>query len=495
MRPPKRGPKPPTDDTPLPFVSDLVGAERFAQFCREYLVTPKGHGVGEPLVLRGWQVDMLRPILDPDPRPSVAGIMCPRGVGKTSLMASLGLYELFTGPDGNEIPIVAVDERQAGLTLRPAARMVELNPALSSRCQVYRDHIVIPAKGSTLTALPAEAKRLEGLGTWTLALADEVGVISPDTWQTLLLGLGKLPGATAIGIGTPPNAPSSVLLDLRQHAQDHPDDPTFAWVEFSADEFAHSHAASCEHCWELACPSLDDFLTRDSMRALLAQTTEGNFRRARLCQVVTENTNPFIPAEVWDGLNIGEPVPDGSDVVIALDGSFGGRAADATALVIGTVSPTPHFDLLAVWENDGTPEYRIPVLEVEDAVRQARKRYKVKELVADPFRWQRSLQVLQAEGIKVAEFPFSTSRTTKATTELFTAATAGKFTHSGNEILTRHVMAATVCESSNGGLRIGKASRKRSAAKIDCAAALLMCHSRCAWLGTRKRRNRAIGIR
>lgn len=486
------GPKKAADPSPLPFVSDKVGAERFAEFCADYLITPKGHGVGEPMVLRDWQVDMLRPILDPEPRPSVAGIMCPRGTGKTSLMAALGLYELFTGPDGNEIPIVAVDERQAGLTLRPAIRMVELSPELSSRCQVYRDHIVIPAKGSTLTALPAEAKRLEGLGTWTLALADEVGVICPDTWDTLLLGLGKLPGATAIGIGTPPNAPSSVLLDLRQYAQDHPGDSTFAWVEFSADEFQH-HPADCEHCWELACPSLDDFLTRESMRALLNQTPEGKFRRARLCQFITENNSPFIPAEVWRDLDNGQAIPDGSDVVIALDGSFGGRDGDATALVIGTVSPTPHFDLLACWENDGTADYRIPVLEVEDTIRQARKRYRVKELVADPFRWTRTLQVLDGEGLKVSEFPWSPSRTTKATTELYTNATAGKFTHSGNETLTAHVMAATVIEN-NGGLRIGKASKKRGAAKIDCAAALLMCHSRCAWLGSRKKRNRVIGV-
>lgn len=480
------GPKRAADPSPLPFECAAVGVERFAAFCAEYLITPKGQGVGGPFRLRGWQIEMLRPILDPDPRPSVAGIMCPRGTGKTALMAALGLYELFLGPDGNEIPIVAVDERQAGLTLRPAIRMVELNPALASRCHVYRDRIVIPEKGSSLTALPAEAKRLEGLGTWTLALADEVGVISPETWQTLLLGLGKLPGATAIGIGTPPNGSTSVLHDLRQYAADHPEDDTFVWVEFSADGYA-DHPVDCQHCWELACPSLDDFLTRESMRALLPpKTTEGNFRRARLCQMVSENTNPFIPADVWAGLEDRRLIPDGANVVIALDGSWGGKDSDATALVIGEIGEKPHYDLLAVWQNDGTPEYRIPVLVVEETIRQARKRWRVKELVADPFRWGRSLQVLAAEGLVVKEFPWSPSRTTKATTELYSWATAGKFTHSGNETLTRHVLAATVIES-NGGLRIGKTSRRRGAAKIDAAAALLMCASRCAWLGTRKK--------
>ncbi|WP_309227892.1 MULTISPECIES: terminase [unclassified Mycolicibacterium] len=435
---------------------------------------------------------MLRPFLDADPRPVVGAIMGPRGLGKTGLFAALGLYELFTGPDGNEIPIVAVDERMAGRLLKPAAQMVEMNPALASRALVYRDRIEIPGKRSTLTALPAEAKRIEGLGTWTMALADELGEIDPDTWSTLLMGAAKLQGAMALGIGTPPNRDSSVLIDIRNAAREHPDDDTMAFVEFSADGFEH-HDAACVHCLELANPQLDDMLSRREATAMLRQTTEGEYRRKRLCQVVTTNENPFITEDVWDGLNTGREIPEGSDVVIALDGSFGGRDGDATALVVGTVSPTPHFDLLAVWENDGTPDYRIPVLEVEDTIRHACKRYRVKELVADPFRWTRTLQVLAGEGLKVSEFPWSPSRTTKATTELYTNAMAGKFTHSGNETLTAHVMAATVIEN-NGGLRIGKASKKRGAAKIDCAAALLMCHSRCSWLGTRKKRNRVIGV-
>ena len=110
-------------------------------------------------------------------------------------------------------------------------------------------------------------------------------------------------------------------------------------------------------------------------------------------------------------------------------------------------------------------------------------------MVADPFRWGRSLQVLAAEGLRVTEFPWSPSRLTRATTDLFSAATGAKFTHSGNETLTAHVLAASVIET-NGGLRIGKTSRRRSALKVDAAAALLMCHSRCVWLGTRKTKPR-----
>ncbi|MCA2255829.1 terminase [Mycobacterium intracellulare] len=484
------GPKAAVDPSPLPFDCAAAGVERFAQFCEQYLIVPKGIGAGEPMRIRGWQVEMLRPFLDPDPRPVVGAIMAPRGVGKTGILAALGLYELFTGPDGNEIPIVAVDERMAGRLLLPAAQMVELHAELSTRAHVYRDHIAIPAKRSTLTALPAEAKRIEGLGTWTLALADELGEIDPDTWSTLVLGAGKLPGAMALGIGTPPNRDSSVLTDLRNSVRADPTDPTVAFKEFSADGFEH-HPVDCLHCLELANPQLDDLLSRDRATAMLKHTTEGEYRRKRLCQVVTTNEHPFIKPGVWESLNTGQRVPDGAEVVIALDGSWGGKNADATALVIGTMTATPHFDVLDVWQADGSSDWRVPVLEVEDTIRQARSRFKVRELVADPFRWGRSLQVLAAEGLTVMEFPWSPARTTRATTDLFSAATAGKFTHSGDETLTRHVLSATVIES-NGGLRIGKVSRRRNAAKIDCAAALLMCHSRCSWHATKPvKRNEA----
>lgn len=479
----RRGPKPPPENTPLPFNCEAVGVERFAAWCERFLTVPKGKGAGNPMRLRPWQIDMLRPFLDPDPRPVVGAIMGPRGLGKTGIFAALGLYELFNGPDGNEIPIVAVDERMAGRLLTPAAQMVGLNSELASRALVYRDRIEVPGKRSTLTALPAEAKRIEGLGTWTLALADELGEIDPATWSTLLLGAGKLDGAMALGIGTPPNRETSVLTDLRDAVRANPDDKTMAFVEFSADGFEH-HPPECLHCLELANPQLDDLLSRERATALLKQTTVGEYRRKRLCQVVTTNESPFIPADVWDGLSTGVGIANGADVVVALDGS---HSRDCTALVIGTVSPTPHFDTLAVYTNPGDPNWRVNVLAVEQKIREACKRWEVKELVADPFRWNRSLQVLASEGITVSEFPWSPGRITKATTDLYSAAVNGNMSHSGEQTLRSHVLAATVLETDNG-LRIGKVSRSRNAPHVDLAAALVMCHSRCVWLGTKPKK-------
>ena len=174
-------------------------------------------------------------------------------------------------------------------------------------------------------------------------------------------------------------------------------------------------------------------------------------------------------------------------MVVALDGSF---SDDTTALLLGTVSTAPHFDVLRVWErpaDDAT--YRVPVAEVEQTIRDACRRWQVIEIIADPFRWTRTLQALEAERLPVVEFPHSPSRLTAATTDLYSAAVNARITHSGNPILTAHVAGAVVSEDPRG-MRLAKASRSRNAAKIDLAACLVMAHSRATWRATNRTRRR-----
>ncbi len=76
-------------------------------------------------------------------------------------------------------------------------------------------------------------------------------------------------------------------------------------------------------------------------------------------------------------------------------------------LVAATVSPKPHVQLIQWW---GRPdpkdtEYRVPILEVEQAIRDACRRWDVVEIAADSYRWQRSLAVLEADGLPVRDFP------------------------------------------------------------------------------------------
>lgn len=486
----RAGPKQAVDESALPFrPRSTVESERFLAFADKFLRVPKGTGAKGKLHLRDWQVDVARDVLDSGAR--TVGIMFPRGQGKTTLNAAIALYRFFTGGEGANVVVVAVDERQAGLAFNAARRMVELNEDLSSRCQVFKDKLVIPTTDSVFSCLPASPAALEGLD-YVLALVDEAGVVNRDVFEVVQLAQGKREKSVLVAIGTPgPNLEDQVLLSLRDYHRDHPDDRTLLFREFSAAGFEH-HPVDCTHCWELANPALDDFLHRDALVALLPpKTREATFRRARLCQLATDTEGSFLPEGVWAGLSTDEPIPHGSNVIIALDGSF---SDDTCALLLATVDEQPHLDVLAIWERPpGDDQYRVPVTEVENTIRQACKDYRVQEIVADPFRWTRTLQVLEAERLPVVEFPHSPSRLTAATTDLYSAVVNGNLSHSGDERLAAHLAAAVVQEDARG-YRLAKRSRSRTARKIDLAACAVMAVSRATWRATNKPRRRTVAV-
>jgi phage terminase large subunit-like protein len=481
------GPKRAVDPSVLPWRPRSTGSPRFAKFCETYIVVPKGTGARSPLILRDWQRDLVGSVLDAIPQPRTAAWTLGRGNGKSTLLAAWGIYEMLEGGEGATVIVCAVDERQAGLIFGIAVRMVELNDELASRIQVFRDRMAVPSRGASFHCLPAEPKRLEGLD-YSLALVDEVGVVNPETWEVVCLASGKRAVSTVVGIGTPSVNPDSVLARMRQYARDCPDDKTAVYREFSASGF-EDHPPSCPHCIRLANPAYQDFLHADAFAALLPpKMAEAAYRRARLCQFIDVNESPFLTAEMWDLLIADTAISDGTDVVIALDGSL---KDDATALVMGTVANVPHFDTLAVWSKPpGDDDWRVPVLDVEQTIRDACKRWRVREIAFDPYLWTRSAQILDAEGLPMVEFRQSPQRQTAATNDLHSSAVNGRFTHSGDLDLRQHVLNATVLESDKG-IRIAKTSRSRGAGKIDLCTALMMCHSRATWLASQKRRKRA----
>lgn len=473
-------------DVPLPFRprSD-VQSERFLKFAEKFLRVPKGTGAKKVFRPRDWQMDIVRDVLDSGAR--TVGIMLPRGQGKTTLNAAIALYVFFCWGEAANVVCVAVDERQAGLLFNAARRMVELSDDLASRCYVYADKLVLPLTDSTFQVLPASPAALEGLD-FVFAVVDEAGVVKRETFEVVQLAQGKRERSVLVAMGTPgPDPNDQVLVDLRNYHRDHPEDTSLRWREFSAAGF-EDHPPDCEHCWQIANPALDDFLHRDAIKALLPpKTREATFRRARLCQFSVDTDGQFLPAGVWDGLSTGQPVPDGADVVIALDGSF---SDDTTALLVATVSAEPHVDKIRVWQKPPNDEnYRVPVAEVEQTIRDACRQWKVVEIIADPFRWTRTLQILESENLPVVEFPHSPARLTAATTDLFSAATNARLTHSGDQTLAEHVAAAVIVEDARG-IRLSKASRSRSARKIDLAACLVMAHSRATWRATHKKRSK-----
>jgi phage terminase large subunit-like protein len=203
---------------------------------------------------------------------------------------------------------------------------------------------------------------------------------------------------------------------------------------------------------------------------------EAAFRRYRLGQWVTVE-DAWLPDGAWaacaDPLS---PIGDGAEVVIALDGSF---SRDCTALVAATVTDRPHVHLYRLWEApEGARDWRVPVVAVEDAIRDACGRWRVLEVAADPFRWQRSLEVLDGDGIPVSEFFQTAARMGPATARFYQLVVDGELTHDGDPALARHV-ANAILKADSRGARLAK-EHKDSKRRIDAAVAAVMAVHRAA---------------
>jgi phage terminase large subunit-like protein len=280
-----------------------------------------------------------------------------------------------------------------------------------------------------------------------------------------------------LAISTPPKAgqDDSVMRRLVDHGREQAD-PSFYFREFMAP-------AGCEvddeQAWAIANPALDDFLHRDALRATLPpKMREAAFRRYRLGQWVTVE-DAWLPDGAWDACaDPLLPIGDGAEVVIGLDGSF---SRDCTALVVATVEDRPHVHLYALWEApEGARDWRVPVVAVEDAIRAACVRWRVLEVAADPYRWQRSLEVLDGDGIPVHEFFQNAARMGPATARAYQLIVDGELSHDGDPRLARH-MANAILKADSRGARLAK-EHKDSKRRIDAAVSAVMAVHRAAEL-------------
>ncbi len=447
------------------------GAARVIAFCERFLYVPKGTGARRRLRLRPWQREIIEGLFDV-PRPRQGLLSLPRGNGKSTLAAALCLYGLFAdGVEGAQVLNVASDERQARIVFNAARRMVELEPRLLEQTQIFANRLYVPATDSTLYPLPAEPGALQGYDP-SLAIVDELHVVTEAVWEAISLASGKRDQSLVLAISTPAGDADSVMWNLVGHGREGTD-PAFYFREFAAPTGC---ALDDEDAWTIANPALDDFLHRDAVRATLKTSRDASFRRYRLGQWVQDD-NAWMPRPAWDACSATREIPQGAEVVLGFDGSFNG---DATALVVCMTGDLPHLDVVRVWERPAgaRPEWQVPILDVEEAIRAACRRWQVREIVCDPFRWARTYQVLEGEGLPIVEFPQTPARMTPATTRFYEAVQNGTLTHSGDADLARHVCNAMV-KTDSRGTRIVKET-KMSARRIDLAVAAVMAHERAA---------------
>ena len=290
-------------------------AKRAERWIREYLVTPTGAGAGAPMRVAGFQRQILELIYGY----LATFVSLPAANGKTTFLGAVALERLARGDDYAEIDVVATKQEQAGFLVEAAKRMVEASPELAHRCRWHvREQILeyVPT-GSKLQAHPAKLSAIQGLN-FSLAIIDEIGFAHDETVESLIARLGKRPDARLVGIGTPGFEPN-ILHRLRGASLDGELPDGVHYHEWAADPGADTFD---RRAWQQANPALRaGFLTARALEVQAGLLSQREFRTYHL-GIWTDSSAAWLPPGAWDALPLVGYPPDGTEVVLAVDGTF-----------------------------------------------------------------------------------------------------------------------------------------------------------------------------
>jgi phage terminase large subunit-like protein len=445
---------------------------RAIRFFEKALVHAKGRWAGQPFLLEPWQKDLLRELygrLGPDGRrwyrEALIGIA--RKNGKSALTAGLALYHLTIGGEqGGEVYSLAGSRDQARIVFNVARAMVEASPLLAAECRPYRSVIEHKESGSIYRTLSADAGLAHGYNP-VAAIVDELHVHpNGDLYEAMKTAMGAREEPLLVSITTAGWDRDSFCYEHFEKARAG-EDPRllFRWWQAPQDAAPDDRAG-----WAAANPA--SWITEEFLEGQLASgLSQNTFARLHLNRW-TESVEAWFPFGLWETRAVDRRLQVGEEVALALDGSFSG---DSTALVAATRDG--FVSVVGAWEKPtGDDGWRVNIADVEAAVVEACRTYRVVEVTADPYRWARSLEVLAAEGLPVTEFPQSVQRMSPATSGFHDAVMNGSLSHDGDGRLARHV-ANCVLKTDARGSRIVKDS-KTSVRKIDLAVSAVMAFER-----------------
>jgi len=305
-------------------------AKRAERWITRYLVTPTGSGAGAPMRVAAFQ----RQILEAIYAYLATFVSLPAANGKTTFLGAVALERLARGDDYAEIDVVATKQEQAGFLVEAAKRMVEASPELVKRCRWHsREQILeyVPT-GSKLQAHPAKLSAVQGLN-FSLAIIDEIGFAHDETVESLIARLGKRPDARLVGIGTPGFDPN-ILHRLRGASIDGDLPDGVHYLEWAADPGSDTMDRAA---WRHANPALRaGFLTARALEVQAGLLSQREFRTYHL-GVWTDSSAPWLPNGAWQACPYQPPPPPGSEVVLAVEGTFRRSVAISGATMDGAI--------------------------------------------------------------------------------------------------------------------------------------------------------------
>ena len=442
---------------------------------------------GSPLMLRGWQKNLVEHLFawdDDGLRNRVSLVGMPRKNGKSAIGSAIGLYSLILGPRGAEVYSVAAEKEQARIVFQDAKRTVEASPELSAITKLYRDAIELPSFNSVYRVLSAESVTKEGLSPTTVIFDELHAQPDRELFDVFSLAMGArgklatLIAITTAGVRSDRHGKDSIAYSLYNYGKriasgEEKDDAFFmAWWESEADH-------RLRETWDDANPGFGDLNAESDFESALRRTPEAEFRIKR-CNQWVSSVETWLPAGAWETCAGEVELKPDDEIVLGFDGSYNGDAS----VIVGAVVPETAEDpikvfLVKAWEKDlerDPDDWRVDIGDVEATIMDFCQTHNVREIACDPFRWQRSMEVLENRGLPVVAFPQSPQRMIKACAIFFDAVAEKRLVHDNDALLTRHVN-NTAIKLTPAGPHVKK-ENPNSPRKIDAAVAAILCVDR-----------------
>lgn len=297
------------------FWFDEPAASLAVEFCAKYLTHVKGEWSGRPLTLEAWESDFVRNLFgwkrpDGSRKYRKALLFIARKNGKTLLGAAIALYLLFADKEpGAEIYSVAADRDQAAIMFDTAKMMVEGNPSLVSRCEVYRRAIVVPATGSAYHVLSADAPSKHGKNAHGVLFDELHAQSNRELYDVMKTSQGARKQPLFLMFTTAGYDRKSVCWEEYEYACKVRDgileDDTYLPVIFEAGP---DEDWTDPEIWKKANPNLGispklEFLVDECNRAKESAAYQNTFRRLYLNQW-TEQETRWIDIDKWEACNL-----------------------------------------------------------------------------------------------------------------------------------------------------------------------------------------------
>tara|TARA_Y100000004_G_scaffold173316_1_gene211059 strand:- start:10420 stop:11970 length:1551 start_codon:yes stop_codon:yes gene_type:complete len=492
------------------YYYDETSAERACSFIEQFITHTKGELSQTPITLEDWQKDdIIKPLFGWKHKETnlrkyrTCYVEIPRKNGKSTLAAAIAIYIFFADNErGAEVYSCAGDRNQASIIFDIAKNMIQNNPELLKRCEVYRSSIINPSKGNTYKALSADAKLQHGHNAHAILFDELHTQPNRDLWDVMKTSTGARTQPLLIALTTAgaSKTDGNICWEVHDYAikvqQGVITDETFLPVVYAAED---DDDIQLESTWKKANPNYGvsvkkEYLKAEAKLASELPSYENSFRRLHLNQWTTNETK-WLSDNQWTAcdkeLNLD---------ILKNQVCYGGldlaSTRDLSALTLifpmddGLIHVVPFYWLPELTAQERSQKDKVPYTtwakqgyinltdgDVQDynfirhTINELALKYQIKSIAFD--RWNSSQLVnnLVEDGATMSPFGQGYASMSAPTKELEKYVLKKKLVHGNNPVLRWQVQNVQLRTDPAGNIKIDKA---RSSEKVDGVVSLAM---------------------